>query len=80
MKKGGEVKMIILWIRKKKSGESTDQPADSEDSLQKHNEDIKKFRQAHPKIELKSSNDIFTTDGDVLATVQSVKLAKHTQN
>ena len=74
--------MLILWIRKVKTAEPSRPQKDDKNSLQKHNEDMKKFRLSHPAIEAASSKDkdIITANGDVLATVQKVKLTKHAQN
>ena len=72
--------MLILWIRKKKTGEPTSPKKYDKESLQKHDEEMKKFRLSHPKIVTKNTEDIMTADGNILATVQKVKLAKHIQN
>ena len=72
--------MFILWIRKNKTGERTSPQKNDQESLRKHDEDMKKFRLDHPKIETKSLKDIMTIGGDVLATVQNVRLNKHAQN
>ena len=72
--------MLILWIRKSKTGERTDPPKNDKDSFQKHNEDMKRFHLSHPKMEPTSPSDIMIADGDILAAVQKVKLTKHVQN
>ena len=72
--------MLILWIRKSKTGERTCPQENDKDSFRKHDEDMKRFRLAHPKIEVTSSKDIMTPDGNILATVQKVKLDKYAQN
>ena len=72
--------MLILWIRKSKTGERTCPQKNDQDSFWKHNEDMKRFRLAHPKIEATNSKDIMIADGNILATVQKVKLTKHAQN
>lgn len=72
--------MLILWIRKNKTGERTCTPKNAKESFRKHNEDMKRFRLSHPEIEATSGRDIMTADGNVLATVQNVKLNKHVQN
>jgi len=71
--------MLIMFIRKNKMGEQTHPPKNEKDYPREHNEDMKRFRLSHPK-ELKGIRDIITTDGNVLVTVQTVKLAKHAQN
>jgi len=72
--------MLILWIRKSQTGEQTCHLKNSQNSFQKHDEDMKRFRLAHPRIESTGSRDIMTTDGAILAPVQTVKLAKYSQN
>ena len=72
--------MLILWIRKRKAGEPTSPKKYDKDSLRKHDEEMKKFRLSHPKIETANNEDIMMADGNILAAVQKVKLAKHVQN
>ena len=72
--------MFILWIRKNKTGERTCPQKNDRESFPKHDEDMKKFRLAHPKIEVTSLKGIMTIDGDILAAVQNVRLSKHAQN
>jgi hypothetical protein len=74
--------MIILWVRKRKAGETKDAPGSDKDTFQKHDELMKKFRFAHPDREAKivPAKDILTTDGNLLAPVDSVKLDKNKQN
>ena len=72
--------MLILWIRKRTTGEQTCQPENVKNSFLKHVEDMKKFRLSHPEIGTTSSKDIMTSNGDVLAAVQKVKLTKHVHN
>jgi len=72
--------MLILWIRKGKTGGQTRPSKNDKESFRKHNEDMKRFCLSHPKIEATSAHDIMTADGNVLATVQQVKLNKHVQN
>ena len=72
--------MLILWIRKNKTGERTCPQKNDKESLEKHNEDMKRFRLTHPEIEATNPKDIMTADGNVLAAVQNVKLNKHAKN
>jgi hypothetical protein len=72
--------MLILWIRKRKNGERDRQSKNDKDSFQKHEEAMKRFRFSHPKIEATSPEDIITVDGNVLASVQGIKLTKYIQN
>ena len=71
--------MLILWIRKKKTGEPSGQPKGDLESFQKHIESMKNFCLAHPKLE-ETPKDVFTMDNLVLAPVQHVKLSRNAQN
>jgi hypothetical protein len=72
--------MIILWIRKKKDQEPEGQVKDSKESFKKHDEVMKQFRLEHPDTNVINARDILTADGNLLAPVDKVKLAEHTQN
>jgi hypothetical protein len=74
--------MIILWVRKRKGGEQKELPGFDKESFQKHDELMKKFRFSHPDREVKivPAKDILTTDGNLLAPVDSVKLDKNRLN
>jgi hypothetical protein len=72
--------MLILWIRKTKTGDQTCHQKNGQSSFQKHDENMKRFRLTHPRIKSTGSKDIMTTDGAILAPVQTVKLASNSQN
>lgn len=72
--------MFILWLRKSKAGDPTCPPKNDPDSFTKHNEDMKSFRQAHPKTVGNNPKDMITPDGHILAAPFMVKLAQNTQN
>jgi hypothetical protein len=72
--------MLILWIRRTKTGEQTSPPKNEKESFQKHNEDMKNFRLSHPETENINPKDIITPDGIILAPVHGVKLARNVQN
>jgi len=71
--------MLIFFIRKNKTGERPCQPKNNKDYSQEHNEDMKRFRLSHPKESI-NANDIITVDGNILVTVKTTKLTKHSQN
>jgi hypothetical protein len=71
--------MLILWIRKIKKTDSATPDADNETFL-KHDEDMKTFRQLHPALNTRRSNDMVTPDGQVLAAVQRMELSRNSQN
>ena len=72
--------MLILWIRKSKTGEQNCPQKNDQASFLKHAEDMKRFRLSHPEIETTNPRDIMTADGNILAAVEKVKLTKHVQN
>jgi hypothetical protein len=65
--------MLILLITKKLAGTAGE-------SFRQHNEAMKRFRQAHPDINVVSSRDIVMADGELLAPVNSMTLDDNTQN
>ena len=72
--------MLIVWIRKRKNREPEDSGEENKRLSINHNEDMKKFRLAHSDMNIMSAADILTSDGDILAPVNSVKLSKHAHN
>jgi hypothetical protein len=72
--------MLILWIRRNKKNKKYRPDNNIEESFRKHDEDMKRFRHSHQELEALISKDIITTEGDVLAPVHTVKLARHSQN
>jgi hypothetical protein len=71
--------MIILWIRKKKAAEQKE-IKQNVDSFSEHDDIMKRFRMAHPDINLTAGRDIMTDEGNLLAPVHQVKLAANIQN
>jgi hypothetical protein len=72
--------MIILWIRKKNTEQKNGLVKDNKESFQKHDEVMKQFRLAHPDTNVINARDIITSDGNLLAPVDKVKLTEHVQN
>ena len=72
--------MIILWIFKGKRNEQPHYNENSEASFQKHDESMRMFRSAHPKVEQRKSTDVRRTDWPALVPIRQVKLAKYLQN
>ena len=72
--------MIILWIYKEKRGKPKNITPEENQSFREHDELMKKFRRSHPGIEIITDNDILTGEGNLLAQVQTVRLAAHSQN
>ena len=72
--------MLIVWIRKRKTREPKDSTEENKKLFVEHSEDMKKFRLAHSNMNIMSANDILTSDGDILAPVNHVKLAENAHN
>ncbi len=69
--------MIILWIRKNKGAKNN---METGADFQEHDDIMKRFRMAHPDVNLTASRDIMTSEGNLLAPVHQVKLAVNIQN
>ena len=72
--------MIILWILRKKSDGQSQQSENDEASFRKHDESMRIFRLAHPKVETTGLKDVETAERPVLVPIQKVKLANCSQN
>jgi hypothetical protein len=72
--------MIILWIRKKNADESKAAEKKEDQSFHKHDDIMKRFRFAHPDVNVVSTRDILTAEGNLLTPIQPVKLSDHMQN
>ncbi len=67
--------MLILWFRKKKADRLNGK---KENQVTQEREDvINQFRLEHPDT---TARDIMTEDGNLLATIQEVKLWTNIQN
>ena len=71
--------MLILLITPRIKPEPPTSRA-GDDSFRQHNEAMKQFRRTHPDLNALSNRDILTTDGDLLATIQGIRLDAHAQN
>lgn len=69
--------MIILLIQKNKKA---DNYKDSKESFREHDEVMKKFRLAHPDLEVVTDKDILIGDGNLLAPVRYVRLSENARN
>jgi len=72
--------MLILWIRKKKTDQLKEPEKQEEQSFEEHDNIMKRFRLAHPDVNLINTRDILTAEGNVLAPIRQVKLSNHVQN
>jgi hypothetical protein len=72
--------MFILWIRKKKANAPSGDVKKANRPFREQEDAIKQFRLEHPDIAVGSARDIITEDGNLLATVQEVKLWPNIQN
>ena len=72
--------MFIVWIRKSKEDSDSHTGESEEASFWKHDECMRQFRLAHPKIETTKSKDVRTADLIALVPMKRVELARHSQN
>ncbi len=72
--------MLILWLRKLRKGNQSDESNTEKKPFSKHDEDMRRFRQLHQELQTVINKDIMTTDGSILAPIHGVRLAKHSQN
>jgi hypothetical protein len=72
--------MIILWIRKRNAEEPKEVEKKEDDSFHKHDDIMKRFRYAHPDLNVVASQDILSTEGNLLAPLEQVTLTDHVQN
>lgn len=72
--------MRILWIWNNKGDGFPYRDEKDGDSFQKHDEGMKKFRLAHPRMEITNSKDASTMDCRALVRIPKVKLPQNWQN
>ena len=72
--------MLILWIRKKQKANAENPGKENQVSFEKHNQEMKKFRQSHQGKISGDAVEFVTPDGGLLAPVVSIKLGNNTQN
>jgi hypothetical protein len=72
--------MLILWIRKRKADRQSGDEMKAARFSQEPEDAIKQFRLEHPDIAVSNARDIVTEDGNLLATIQEVKLWGNIQN
>ena len=72
--------MIILWIRRKKSGMSTGIDKRENQSFQIHDDIMKRFRLEHQDTDMLNPKDILAGEENLLAPIQQVKLTENIQN
>jgi hypothetical protein len=72
--------MLILWFRKNKSFKQNVEEKKETQSFAEHNATMKQFRMEHLDIAVSCPNDILTDDGNLLASVETVKLWPNIQN
>ena len=72
--------MMILWIRKGNPEKKNNTVKTDKDSFKRHDEVMKKFRRAHPDINVIHVKDLVTADGNLLAPVKKVSLTGNVQN
>ena len=73
--------MIVLWIRRGNNDKSSQSNNEKDKAtFQMHDESIRKFRLAHPKIEVTASKDLRIMDNQTLVPLQKVGLCQYAQN
>ena len=73
--------MIILWIHKGNNDKSSQSNNENDKAaFQMHDESMRKFRLAHPKVEETASKDLRIIDNQALAPLQKVGLCQYAQN
>ena len=72
--------MIILWIRKKKADKNTITEKQENQSFEKHDDIMKKFRLEHQDVNIINAKDVFMDEGNLLVPIQQVKLPANIQN
>ena len=72
--------MIILWIRKNDKDEPSRSNGNDEESFQKHDEHMKRFRDGHPRIEPVKPREVSPAGCFNSVPMQEVKLASYAQN
>ncbi|OGO20779.1 MAG: hypothetical protein A2Z15_01945 [Chloroflexi bacterium RBG_16_50_11] len=72
--------MIILWIRKKKTDKHNLIENKENQSFQKHDEIMKRFRLEHEDVNIIDTKDILAGEENLLAPIQQVKLPENIQN
>jgi hypothetical protein len=75
-----EGKMIILWIRKKKAEKHNWMEKNETELFHQHDDVMKRFRLAHPDINMYNAKDILTEEGNLLSPIHQVKLPANIQN
>ncbi len=72
--------MIILWIRKRKADKHDLFDKKENQSFQKHDEIMKRFRLEHEDVSIINPRDILAGEENLLAPIQQVKLPENIQN
>ena len=72
--------MLILWIRKNDEDEPSRSNENEEEAFQKHDERMKRFRIAHPRIETIKTEEASPAGCLDLVPMQEVKLASYSHN
>jgi len=73
--------MIVLWIRRGDNDKSSQANNEKDKAtFQMHDESIRKFRLAHPRIEEAESKALRVVDNQALAPLQKVAPCQYAQN
>ena len=73
--------MIVLWIHKGNNDKSSQSNNENDKAaFQMHNESMRRFRLAHPRIEEAKAKDLRIIDNQALAPLQKVAPCQYAQN
>lgn len=72
--------MLILWFRKNKAFKQNIEDGKKTQPFSEGNEVVKQFRLEHPDVAVSNAKDILTEDGNLLASIEEVKLWENIQN
>ena len=72
--------MIILWIRRNDKDEPSPYKDKDEESFRTHDERMKRFRVAHPRIETVKQKEASPSGFRDLVPVRGVRLAEYSHN
>ncbi len=72
--------MLILWFRKNRAFKQNVEDGKKNQLFPEGNDIVKQFRLEHPDVAVSNAKDILTEDGNLLASIEEVKLWENIQN
>ena len=78
---GGKRRMIILWVRKGNNDKSSRFNNENDKAaFQRHDESMRKFRLAHPRVAETAAKDLSIVDNQALVPLQKLGPCQYAQN